>query len=127
MGTKMRLIQRASEVEEDLTQGRTEKRVKVVTDQMILAKRAKLLLQKTKTTKNANKARKAKVKKVGLDLDPSVPDPPAQTANPTQIQVRVEVKVPVLMTRKVERKVRHVLAETRIVSLQEKRPKIKTK
>ena len=53
---------------------------------MILAKKAKLLLQKTKTTKNANKARKAKVKKVGLDLDPSVPDPPAQTANPTQIQ-----------------------------------------
>ena len=50
-----------------------------MTDRMIPAKKANLLLPKTKTTKNANKARKAKVEKVGPDLDPSVPDPQVQT------------------------------------------------
>ena len=38
-----------------------------------------MLLPKTKTTKNANRARKAKVEKVGPDLDPSVPDLQVQT------------------------------------------------
>ena len=46
------------------------------------------LFLQTKRTKNArNKAaaRKAKVEKVGPDLDPLLPDPVVQIATPTQI------------------------------------------
>ena len=58
--------------------------VEVGSDQ-IPGRKANLL--KTKMTKNANKAavRRAKVEKVGPDLDPSLPDPVAQIATLTQI------------------------------------------
>ena len=57
--------------------------IAVVARDRILAKKASH--PKTKMTKNVNKARKAKVEKVGPDLDPPLPDPVALTAIPTQI------------------------------------------